>query len=277
MTRLVVLGSGSKGNAFVLIDADGGALLVDAGFSLKELDRRLVAAGIDPGSLRAVTVTHEHGDHAAGAVRMAARQRIPLAASLGTWQALSGRDDRCDFLPLGSRTAATIGPFSLTACPTSHDAAEPIALGITLPNGLAVGVAYDLGRPTQAVRYFLRERHCLVVEANHDTVMLRTSGYPPAVQQRIAGPGGHLANLDAARLLEELHHDGLTTVVLAHLSQRCNSPDAARRAVGPALAARGFAGALFVAEQLGPMAPIALRLPAQGLLFPPPLHPTRTG
>ncbi len=272
MTRLVVLGSGSKGNAFVLIDVSGDALLIDAGFSLKELDRRLAAAEIDPGSLRAVAITHEHGDHAAGAVRMAARQRIPLAASLGTWQALSGGDDRCDFLPLGSRTAVTVGPFSLAACPTSHDAAEPVALGVTLPDGLAVGVAYDLGRPTQAVRYFLRDRHCLVLEANHDMVLLRTSGYPPMVQQRIAGPGGHLSNLDAARLLEEVHHDGLSTVVLAHLSQRCNSAEAARAVVEPALSSRGFSGTLLVAEQAGPMAAALLRPPEQGSLFPAPLH-----
>ncbi len=270
MTQLVVLGSGSKGNAFVLVDDTGAVLLLDAGFSLRELDRRLAAAGVDTGALVGIALTHEHGDHAAGALRLAARQRVPVVASLGTWQALSAGTDRCDYLPVSSRASVTAGPFRIDACPTSHDAAEPIALAVTLGNGLSLGVAYDLGRPTQAVRWFLRDRHCLVLEANHDMVLLRTSGYPATVQQRIAGPGGHLSNLDAARLLEELHHDGLGTIILAHLSQRCNSPDAARGTVEPALAARGFRGALHVAEQHGPMPPMTLQLPEQGSLFPAP-------
>jgi phosphoribosyl 1,2-cyclic phosphodiesterase len=270
MTTLVVLGSGSKGNAFAVMH-DGAMLLLDAGFSLRELDRRLAAGGLDPDSLVGIALTHEHGDHASGALRLAARHAVPVLASFGTWQALvrsrPALADRCQFLPVHSRAEAAAGPFAVSGCPTSHDAAEPIALGVTVAGELSIGVAYDLGRPTQAVRYFLRDRHCLILEANHDTVMLRTSGYPPAVQQRIAGPGGHLSNLDAARLLEAVHHDGLRSVVLAHVSQRCNSAAAARAVVESVLKARGFGGVLLVAAQDGPMVPVELRLPDQGSLF----------
>jgi len=261
-----VLGSGSKGNAFALLDGNS-ALLLDAGFSLRELDRRLAAAEIEARSVVGIALTHEHGDHAAGALRFAARQRIPLLTSLGTWQALTNGREPCDFLPLDSRGGAGVGPFTVSCCPTSHDAAEPIAIGVVLADGVSIGVAYDLGRPTQQVRFFLRNRHCLVLEANHDTVLLRTSGYPPVVQERIAGPGGHLSNLDAARLIEEVYHDGLSTIVLAHLSQRCNSGPAARAVVEPVLRSSGFTGALLLAEQSGPMAPVTLRLPEQGTLF----------
>jgi phosphoribosyl 1,2-cyclic phosphodiesterase len=154
-----------------------------------------------------------------------------------------------------------LGPFRITACPTSHDAAEPLALVIDGPDGTSVGVAYDLGRPTAAVRYLLRGLTAVVLEANHDDVLLRTSGYPPSVQQRIAGAGGHLSNRAAAELLGEIHHDGLGVVVLAHLSQRCNGADAARSAVEPALQRAGFRGELHVALQDRPLGPLTVAAP----------------
>ena len=263
---VIVLGSGSRGNCFAVL-YDGALLLIDAGFSAKEIERRLCLAGIEPSALVAIALTHEHGDHASGATLLASRHDIPLLASFGTWKALCASGEPCDFLPLGTGVTVTVGPFSVSACPTSHDAAEPIALGVSLPGGVSVGVAYDLGRPTQAVRWFLRERHCLIVEANHDETLLRTSGYPIVVQQRIAGPGGHLSNFDAARLLHELHHEALETVILAHLSQRCNSHDAARSTVAEMLATCGFRGELLLALQDGPMTPVTVRGPMQQSLF----------
>jgi phosphoribosyl 1,2-cyclic phosphodiesterase len=144
------------------------------------------------------------------------------------------------------------------ACPTSHDAAEPLAIVVRDPMGTSIGVAYDLGRPTTAVRYLLRDLTAIVLEANHDEVQLRTSGYPPVVQRRSAGSGGHLSNRAAAELLAELHHPGLSVVVLAHLSERCNSASAARVEVGRALRRVKFRGALHVAEQDEPLPPIAI-------------------
>ncbi len=264
--RLIVLGSGSKGNCFAVV-CEGALLLIDAGFSAKEIERRLELAGVDATTLVGVALTHEHGDHASGAARLAARHDVPVVTSLGTWQAIAERGESCDFLPVGTGTTTTVGPFELSACPTSHDAAEPIALGVRTTGGVSLGVAYDLGRPTQAVRWFLRDRHCLILESNHDEGLLRTSGYPVVVQQRIAGPGGHLSNFDAARLLGELHHDGLRTIVLAHLSQRCNTPEAARTMVGESLATFGFRGDLILAVQDGPMSPLEITGPLQQSLF----------
>jgi phosphoribosyl 1,2-cyclic phosphodiesterase len=266
IATLHVLGSGSKGNAFALVHA-GATLLVEAGFSARELERRLLAAGLAPTAVVGIALTHEHGDHAMGAVRFAARHDIPLVSSLGTWRALARGGEPCAWLPTGSRGEAAVGPFQVAACPCSHDAAEPVALGVTCADGTRLAVATDLGRPTQAIRWFLRERHALVLEANHDEVLLRQSGYPPVVQQRIAGHGGHLSNDACAELLAEVHHDGLGTVVLAHLSQRCNSPDVARGAIEPALRRAGFRGALHCSTQDGPMAPIRMPGPGQVALL----------
>jgi len=264
--RLTVLGSGSKGNAFA-VECDGAVLLIDAGFSAKEVERRLELAGVDSSTIVGIAITHEHGDHASGATRLASRHDVPIISSLGTWRALIASGERCDFLPVGTASTASVGPFTVSACPTSHDAAEPIAIGVTTASGISLGAAYDLGRPTQAIRWFLRNRHCLILEANHDEALLRTSGYPAVVQQRIAGPGGHLSNFDAARLLGELHHDGLGTVVLAHLSLRCNSPEAARETIAAALAECQFRGELILALQDRPMDAITIKGPLQQSLF----------
>jgi phosphoribosyl 1,2-cyclic phosphodiesterase len=256
MTSLSVLGSGSAGNAFAL-EADGMVLLIDAGFSAREIARRAALAGVDLTRLCGIALTHEHGDHAQGALRLAQRHDVPVLASAGTWTALGGRHG-VRHLALRCTGRTECGPFTLAACDLLHDAAEPLALTISTSSGVTVGIAYDFGRATQSLRYHFRALNAIVLEANYDEVMLRTSGYPASVQQRIAGSGGHLSNGASALLLSELHHPDLATVVLAHLSRRCNSPEAARAAVEPVLRAAGFAGRLVVATQDTPVAPFPL-------------------
>jgi len=256
VTRLVVLGSGSKGNALAITDG-GHTLLVDAGFSARELRRRAAAAGVSLDQTVGIALTHEHGDHSTGAAALAREFGAPVLSSAGTWERLRARCGGARHLPLTMTTAVDCGPFRLEVAATSHDAAEPLALAVSTTTA-SVGIAYDLGRPTAAVRYLLRGRTALVVEANHDDVLLRTSGYPPVVQQRIAGAGGHLSNRAAADLLGELVHPELAVVVLAHLSERCNTQDHARAAVGPALVAAGFSGELHVAGQGVPTGPFQL-------------------
>ncbi len=255
MTTLYVLGSGSRGNCIAL-EAEGVAVLVDAGFSAREIERRADAAGLELGRVGAIVLTHEHGDHACGAARLARRLRAPVLTAPGTWARLAGSMRDAEHRPLGVLGCVEVGPFRVSACPTSHDAAEPLAVALRGPGGASVGVAYDLGRPTAAVRYLLRNLTALVLEANHDEVQLRTSGYPPVVQRRIAGSGGHLSNRAAAELIAERHHPGLGVVVLAHLSRQCNSAEAARAAVAPVLRRSRFKGALHVADQDAPLPPI---------------------
>ena len=258
-TTLHVLGSGSKGNAFAIRHEDA-VILIDAGFSATEIERRCATAGVPLEGLIGIAITHEHGDHAAGAAILAARHKVPLLTSPGTWAALSP-DRRVTHRPLSAATRVEVGPFTLLACPTSHDAAEPVAIAVELADGASCAFAYDLGRPTSAVRYLLRDRTVLVLEANHDEVRLRTSSYPPSVQQRIGGSAGHLSNRAAAELLAELHHSGLSAVVLAHLSERCNDEAEALAAIEPSLRAAGFTGLLACAPQHRPMAPIAVAPP----------------
>jgi phosphoribosyl 1,2-cyclic phosphodiesterase len=244
------------------VESDGVAVLVDAGFSPREIERRAETVGLPLERVAAIVLTHEHGDHARGAARLARRLGAPVLTAPGTWARLEARMNTAEHRALGLCGRAEVGPFTVTACPTSHDAAEPLAVALHAGDGASVGVAYDLGRPTAAVRYLLRNLTALVLEANHDEVQLRTSGYPPVVQRRIAGSGGHLSNRAAAELLGELHHPGLGVVVLAHLSRQCNTAADARATVGPALRRAGFAGTLHVAEQDVPLP--AIRVAVEG-------------
>ncbi|HEY8257876.1 MAG TPA: MBL fold metallo-hydrolase [Gemmatimonadales bacterium] len=264
MTVLYALGSGSGGNCFA-IAADGAVLLIDAGFGARETERRAELVGLRLDALVAIALTHEHGDHSRGARRLASQFGVPVLSSPATWSCIE-TGAGCDHLPIGLGQRVQVGPFQVEGCPTSHDAAGPLAIVARDDRGIGVGLAYDLGRATSALRYLLRGLTALVLEANHDEVRLRTSEYPPSVQRRIAGSAGHLSNRAAAQLLTELHHPDLAAVVLAHLSQRCNTREDVLTTIGPALKRAGFAGTLYVADQDTPLGPIALSRPIRAQL-----------
>jgi phosphoribosyl 1,2-cyclic phosphodiesterase len=241
--RLTVLGSGSRGNA-LLLESGADALLVDAGFSLRDLTRRLAAAGRDPARVLGIVLTHEHGDHARGAPGAAAAWRVPLLASAGTLAALGPRlKDGTETRALEAGRPRRCGAFAVRAFPTAHDAADAVMVVVEDGEGRRVGVACDVGTPTTALRHACQGLDALVLETNHDEVLLRSSAYPPAVRARIAGRGGHLSNREAGLLAAEVAHAGLAVVVLAHLSDRCNTPDLARDTVAAALRGTAFRGA----------------------------------
>ena len=266
--RLTVLGSGSRGNA-VLLESGGDALLVDAGFSARDLERRMDAAGGRRAALRGIVLTHEHGDHARGAAVAAAAWGVPLLASRGTLDALALRlkpDTETRALPLG-RIARCAG-FAVRAIPTAHDAREPLMLVVEDGEGRRVGIAYDVGSPTTALAHACRDLDALVLETNHDEVLLRSSGYPASVRARIAGRGGHLSNRQAALLAAEVAHAGLSLLVLAHLSDRCNTPELALEALTAALAGTAFRGRLVVSRQDDPLPPLEVGTENEQLALP---------
>ncbi len=266
--RLTVLGSGSKGNA-LLLESGGDALLIDAGFSARDLERRLDAVGGRPVGLCGIALTHEHGDHARGATGAAAAWRVPILASRGTLDALAPR------LKPGTRTllleagrSARFASFTLRAVPTAHDASQPLMLVVEDGEGRRVGIAHDLGSPTAALKHACRDLDALVLETNHDEVMLRASRYPAALRARIAGRGGHLSNREAGLLAAEVAHAGLALLVLAHLSDRCNTPELARDEVTRALAGTAFRGRIVVAKQDAPLPALEVGAALEQLALP---------
>jgi len=249
-----ILGSGSRGNCIAL-EEDGAVLLLDAGFSAREIELRAAQCDLDLGRLVGIAVTHEHGDHARGAARLSGKYRVPVIGSRGTLEAIAAPM----VLALEAGAPLQHAGFTLEGASTSHDAAQPLALAAWGASGARVGLAVDLGRPTTTVRYLLQECAALVIEANHDEILLRESNYPASVRARIAGAGGHLSNRQTAELLTELCHPHLGLVVLAHLSERCNAPEAARAVAADALGAAGFQGRLEVAPQHEALGPFEVR------------------
>jgi phosphoribosyl 1,2-cyclic phosphodiesterase len=264
--RVTVLGSGSAGNA-TLIESDDARILVDAGFSGRDLERRLCSLGVDPKDVNGIVVTHDHGDHTRGMGVLARRFQIPLYLTDRTRAAcaalLSGGED---VRPYRSSEPFAIGALEVRPFLTVHDAVDPVAVTVMdLSTGARLGIATDLGRPTAAVRAELAGCHMLVLEANHEDTLLWGGPYPWSVKQRIASSHGHLSNRAAAQLARELLHPGLTTIILAHLSEHCNDGPLAADTVGAALARVRYRGRLSVAPQDEPMEPVEVipPLPAQ--------------
>lgn len=252
--NVTVLGSGSEGNATV-VESNGVAVLIDAGFSGKDLEQRLETCGIPASALSGIVISHEHGDHTRGMGVLARRFGIPLHLTDKTLIAcaalLSGREPIQRY---ASAQPFRIGPFEIEPFLTVHDAADPVALAVRhVENGCKLGVATDLGRPTASVRAALRDCHVLVLEANHDEAMLWNGPYPWSVKQRIAGSRGHLSNRASADLARELYHPALAAVVLAHLSAHCNTGSLARDVIERVLDRIGYRGFVAVAPQDHPM------------------------
>lgn len=248
--RVTVLGSGSRGNA-ILVESGEIRILVDAGFSGKDLARRMAAVDVEPESVTAILITHDHGDHTRGMGVFARRFGTPLYLTRPTREVcsrlLGGRERVVEY---DSAAPFDLGSLRIQPFLTVHDAADPIAVTITdTVTGSKMGVATDLGRPTTGMRAALASSHLLVLEANHDDGRLWNGPYPWSVKQRIASSHGHLSNRAAAELATELFHDGLAAVILAHLSDSCNDPHMAHDAVGASLEKAGFRGVLRVAEQ----------------------------
>ncbi len=241
MMRFCSLGSGSSGNA-TLVEARSGStvsrVLIDCGFSLRELDRRLARVGLASADINAVFVTHEHGDHVGCAMTLARRHRVPVWISRGTWSAIGEPDLPEDLLRFACDLGViSVGDLELTPYTVPHDAREPLQLRIS-DGAVRLGVLTDAGSATPHMLAQLQACDALLLECNHDRDMLANSAYPASLKARIAGRLGHLANDTAADILAGCMHPGLQHLVAAHLSERNNRPELARAALAPLLGGR---------------------------------------
>ncbi len=244
MTKLWILGSGSAGNA-IYFSSPNARILIDIGLGPRQLAGRLGQIGASPNEIDAVLISHEHTDHIRG-LKLLGREEFRGAfcyANRLTAQAIHGA---IGSLPDNIRLFSNGDPFTVadvTVNPFSvlHDAIDPVGFEITC-NGLKVTVATDLGFVTGLVRERMKGSDCVVIEANHDENLLKQDVHRPwSLKQRILGKTGHLSNESAGRLLAEIAHQGLSKVVLAHISRDCNTPALARTAARKHLSKAGLA------------------------------------
>jgi phosphoribosyl 1,2-cyclic phosphodiesterase len=244
-----VLASGSKGNAIFISDGSTNILL-DAGLSGKEIQRRMILAGLSLKTLTAIIVSHEHTDHLKGVGILSRKYHLPVYISNKTLQAASdqlGKIHQTECFECG--TSLKVRTLCLRPFSISHDAADPAGFTV-LKNNVKLGIATDLGVATTLVKTHLKGCKALILEANHDLDMLMKGPYPWPLKQRVKSRSGHLSNRDSARLVKELCHDNLSWVILAHMSEANNTAEKALSEIG--LALNGTRTHLTVAEQHRP-------------------------
>ena len=235
--RFASLGSGSECNA-LLVEVQSGAtttrVLLDCGFSAKEVERRLGRLGSGVEGLDAILITHEHSDHIGSALTLARKWSIPLYMSWGTARAVGADEAEVDLRVLWGDEAVAIGDLSVLPYTVPHDAREP--LQYVMSDGASrLGVLTDVGTSTPHISAVLSGCDALVLECNHDLRMLAASRYPQSLKARIGGNHGHLNNEAAAEILASLDRSRLRHLVAAHLSQQNNSPELARAAMAGVL------------------------------------------
>ena len=238
MARICPLFSGSTGNSYYIGTKSAG-VLVDAGRSAKQMEGMLRSCEIDPLAVAGILITHEHTDHISGVRVLAKRYQIPVFASRGTLTALSGKLDGVHtyIVPDGLQLAGmTIQTFH-----TPHDCAESLGYRIKTHDDRVITVATDIGHLSEEVINGLLGADFVVLESNHDTMMLRDGSYPYYLQRRILSDRGHLCNDACAAFLVELAKTGTTRFLLAHLSRENNTRALALETALSALTAAGFA------------------------------------
>jgi phosphoribosyl 1,2-cyclic phosphodiesterase len=231
-----VLASGSKGNSIYISSATT-HILVDAGLSAREIERRLRSKRLSPDQLDGIILSHEHADHIQGVGVLSRRFGLPVYISRNLTAAVDSLGKLSDLHTFECGSTFEIQDLTIHPFSVSHDAEDPAGFTIA-HNDKAIGIATDLGMATSMVKQHLKCCNALILEANHDPVLLAGGPYPWPLKQRIRSRTGHLSNAESRDLLKEIQHKRLQHVILAHLSETNNSPQKAYDAVSEALAHR---------------------------------------
>jgi phosphoribosyl 1,2-cyclic phosphodiesterase len=235
--RFASLGSGSEGNALLVETTSGTTttrVLLDCGFSAKEIERRLARIGIRADELDAILITHEHSDHIGSALTLARKWSIPLHMSWGTARAVGADEVPVELHVLWGDESVAVGDLQVLPYTVPHDAREPLQY-VFSDGASRLGVLTDVGGCTPHITTVLGGCDALVLESNHDVEMLATSRYPASLKARIGGMHGHLNNAAAAGILASLDRSKLRHLVAAHLSQQNNLPELAQAALAAVL------------------------------------------
>lgn len=216
------LNSGSNGNCYYVGNGTE-AVLVDAGISCRETEKRMANLGLSMGQVKAVFISHEHADHISGLPVLAKKYRLPVYISPATL-----RHSRMtlpqelvrDITP----EPVTLGALRITAFEKLHDAADPSSF-IIEGNGIKIGVLTDIGKACKQVVHYFRQCHAVFLESNYDEEMLEQGAYPLRLQNRIRGGRGHLSNAQALELFALHRAPYLSHLLLSHLSQSNNRPE----------------------------------------------------
>ena len=224
------LNSGSNGNCYY-VGNQFESVLIDAGISSRETDRRMKRLALNPRKLKAIFITHEHSDHIKGLRSIVKKYKVPVYITSKTLE--NGRLKIKDpflrhFNPF---TPVNVGRLSITAFPTFHDACDPHSFIVSCDQ-VNVGIFTDIGSPCKNLIHHFKHCHAAFLESNYDDEMLEKGTYPYALKNRIRGGRGHLSNLQALRLFLEHRPPFMSHLFLSHLSENNNRPEIVQKLFG---------------------------------------------
>jgi phosphoribosyl 1,2-cyclic phosphodiesterase len=220
--NIASLNSGSNGNCYY-IGNDSDAVLIDAGISCRETERRFIRMGLAISKVKAIFITHEHTDHTRGAEVLSRKYSIPVYITAATYRNSRLKIDHQKLNTFTAGNPVEIGKLSVIPFPKKHDASEPHSFTV-FANGITVGVFTDIGVACEHVAHHLSHCHAAFLEANYDVKMLEAGRYPLNLKRRIRGDEGHLSNDQALELFLSHRAPWLKLLVLSHLSAENNHP-----------------------------------------------------
>jgi phosphoribosyl 1,2-cyclic phosphodiesterase len=217
------LNSGSNGNCYY-IGNDKEAVLVDAGISCREVERRMKRLNLSMQKIKAVFISHEHTDHIRGLQSLIKKYKVPVYITMATLRYGRLYFERDITKSFAAHETVSVGELNIIAFPKLHDASDPYSFVIS-HNDVRVGVFTDIGLPCENVINHFKQCHAAFLETNYDDEMLDNGNYPYHLKQRIRGERGHLSNKQALELFKKYRPCFMSHLLLSHLSQNNNSPE----------------------------------------------------
>ena len=225
--QIMSLNSGSNGNVYYF-GSDQESILVDAGLSCKEIEKRMMLTGLSLRDIGGIFITHEHSDHIFGLKTLVKKFSIPVYITTKTLES-AHLDLPPDLIRhFNSGDTIHVGKFRVTAFPIQHDASDPHGFFIT-HSGKAAGVFNDIGIVCDQVKQYFSQCHAAFLECNYDEEMLMRGPYPPYLKDRIKGPKGHLSNKESLELFRKHRSEQLSCLWLSHLSEHNNDPNLVKK------------------------------------------------
>jgi len=218
------LASGSSGNCFY-VEHDDAAVLIDCGISSKQIVERLCCLKRNPERVKAIFITHEHGDHTRGADVFSRQFKVPIYATRKTAKnCFLCMDDKM-VRSIRNNESVNVGGMRVEAFSKPHNCADPVSYNIY--NDKKISVITDVGFVSKNIEKNISDSDFLCIESNHDEMMLEAGPYPHFLKRWIRSDQGHLSNFQSAIGVLEFAPPALKNIMLSHISRTNNKPELA--------------------------------------------------